>query len=177
MTRIKSTTFTDRAEFERAVGEIAKLETRKRLLSATRDKAVQAVQERHGPDIQDVEDQIEGLTLLCEKYAVENRTDLLPGAVKRAETPLAIFGFRLGNPTLKLLNRKWTWEAVIDVLKSVPSLKHFVRTRDEVDKDGLKRCPDMTDAQLATLGLRIEQSDTFYIEPKAEGAEKVEAVS
>jgi phage host-nuclease inhibitor protein Gam len=177
MTRIKPATFTLREEFERAIDEIAKLETAKRALAAARDAAVQAVQEEHGPDIQNAADQIEGLTLLCEKYALTHRDELLSGDRKSAETPLAVFGFRLGNVTLKLLNRKWTWEQVVEALKSAPTLRRYVRVKEEVDKDGIKANPDLDDARLAGLGLRLEQTETFFIEPKAEGSGKVEVAS
>ena len=178
MTRIKPVGFTTRAEFDNALAKIAKLEAESRRLIAERDKAVQKVQAEHEPKITEVGKDIAALTLQCEKYAEANRDELLPTDRKSDETTFAVFGFRLGNPALKLLNSKWTWEKVLAAVKASPLFKQYVRiVAEEVDKDGIKGNKDLKDADLAAVGLRIEQPDKFFIEPKADGAGKVEVVS
>ncbi len=178
MTRIKAVSFTTRAEFDAALERIAKQEAQLRLLVAARDKAVQAVQAEHEPKIAATNSVIEMLTLQCEKYAEDNRAALLPTDRKSDETTFATFGFRLGNPALKLLNSKWTWDKVLVAIKASALFKQYVRiVAEEVDKDGIKGNKDLKDADLATVGLRIEQPEKFFIDPKADGAGKVEVPS
>ena len=88
---------------------------------------------------------------------------LISTSQKSADTALAFFGFRIGNPTLKLLNRKWSWESVLEAVKrSFPG--QFVRLSEAVDKDALK--VQLTDEQRAEVGCRIDQVETFFVEAK-----------
>jgi len=94
--------------------------------------------------------------LAAEKYAEDHRYELFVGKVKSAETALAVFGFRLGQPTLKTLSKAWTWERVLEALIE-RGLKRFVRTKQEPDKEALKQ--HMSAEELAGVGCRIEPKD------------------
>lgn len=85
-------------------------------------------------------------------------------ANSRAARPRSLSSdFRLGNPTLKTLNKAWTWDRVLETLESM-KLTHFIRVKTEVDKDALKT--KANPAQLAAVGCRIDQDETFFVEPK-----------
>lgn len=170
MTRIKATTFKTRDEFFAALNELANIQTELRRLSAKRDARIQAIQEEYAPATEQLGEQIKALVALCEKYATAHRDALLPGKAKSAETELATYGFRLGQPTLVLMSRKWSWETVVEACKATfPG--RFVRTKESVDKDSLKA--ELNDADLARIGCRIQQDDTFFIEPKVDGGEQI----
>jgi len=161
--RIKATSFALRAEFDQALDTIAELQVSIRKHEALRDAAIQQVRDTHEPKIQSLTEQARGLVVLAEKYAETHRGELFAGNLKSAETPLSIFGFRVGNPTLKLLNKKWSWEGVLDAVKRrFPG--RFVRTTEAVEKDSLKA--QLTDEQLAEVGCRIDQAETFFVEAK-----------
>lgn len=49
----------------------------------------------------------------------------------------------------------------------------FIRTKEEPDKDKLRA--ELTDEQLAKVGLRIEQEDRFFVEPRVESGERAVA--
>ncbi|MDD3276975.1 MAG: host-nuclease inhibitor Gam family protein [Kiritimatiellales bacterium] len=165
--RVKSLGFETRSEFDSALDDVAAMSVSLRKMEADRDEELQAVQEAYNDDILDVKEKIKGLLAQAEKYALSHRAELLPVGKKSGETSLALFGFRTGNPTLALLNKKWTWEEVINALKSM-SLSEFIVTKQAADKDALKA--KLTDSELAAVGCRVAQSESFWVEPKLEEA-------
>ncbi len=175
--RIKSKPILSRLEFERCVDEIAQLETRRRSIKAERDASVQVVQEGYNQHhLAPVEAELKAKVALAEEYALDHRDALLPGKLKSAETPLARWGFRTGTPALKLL-KTWTWEKVLAAIERL-GLDEYVRRNPEVDKatiladakNGL-----LPDGEIAMLGIKVVQEETFFIEPKTESGETVKA--
>lgn len=186
--RIKAPAIADRLAFESTIDEIAALTVDLRACQAARDARVIIAQATHADEIAQIEEKIKAKAALCEKFAEEHRDELLAGKAKSAETPLARYGFRLGNRTVALLNRKITWDEIIGVLKARRYLG-LIRTVEEVDKEAVLRATDEfgtlrahrnveghnvpTSTALVSLGLKIKQTETFYIEPKVDGAETV----
>ncbi|QYM80255.1 host-nuclease inhibitor Gam family protein [Horticoccus luteus] len=170
--RLKAPSLSSRIEFDRCVDDLARTTVALRKLEARRDEKIQAVRAEWEPGVREAGARVEALTLLVEKYAEEHRDELLPGKAKSAETALAFFGFRLGQPTLKLLNRSWTWEKVVEVLDA-RHLLTFIRMRREPDKDALKQQLDAE--QLAAVGCRVDQAETFFVEPKEQSSTEAKA--
>jgi phage host-nuclease inhibitor protein Gam len=164
--RVKSLGFETRGEFDAALDDVAAMSVSLRKMEADRDEELQAVQEAYNDDILDVKKKITGLIAQAEKYALSHRAELFPDGKKTSETSLALFGFRTGNPTLALLNKKWTWDEVIHALKSM-ALTEFIVTRQAADKEALKA--RLTDVELAAVGCRVNQDESFWVEPKLEG--------
>lgn len=162
-TRIKALSLRSRAEFDQTIDQLARLTVALRQAEAARDEQLQAVRALHDGPCADLKTEIERLALAAEKYAEGHRDDLLPGKAKSAETALAIFGWRLGQPTLKTLNKAWTWDRVLEEL-GARGLSRFIRTKREPDKDALK--VHLQPEELAAVGCRIDQAETFFVEPK-----------
>lgn len=161
--RIKANAITSRAEFDSAVDQIARLSVELRLAEASRDEAIQTLTDLHSKGIGEITTKLNALASSAEVYATANRKDLLPATAKSVETPLATYGFRLGQPTLALISRKFTWAEVLTSLKA-RGLRRFIRTKYEVDKDTLKaKAPA---GLLKDLGCQIVQEETFFVEPK-----------
>jgi phage host-nuclease inhibitor protein Gam len=173
MTRIKSIAYKTREEFTAAVNQAAQLQTEIRIIEADRDKHLQTVQSVFSESLKTKAAELKALVALAEKYAETHRDELLPSKAKSAQTELAVFGFRLGNPTLSLLNKKWSWETVVEKLKAFGKTT-FVRTVEEADKDAIKAAT-LTDDERAAFGVKITQSETFFIEPKVAGGETIKA--
>lgn len=168
--RIKATpSVSTRAEFEALVDEICKLQLDKEQRVTLRDRLLLEIQEEHNPEIESVSQDISAKLVLCEKFASTHRETLF-GKLKSAAANLGTYGFRTGNPTLKLLNRKWKWDDVLKVLKAGGQF-HLIRTKEDPDKDALKK---LTDAELGGIGLRIDQSEAFYIEPNRQNPERIQ---
>lgn len=162
-TRLKASSFATRAEFDSAMDTIATLQVRLRILEGKRDKDIQRARDAHAPEIDAASDQLKATLALAEKYAAEHRAEICPPGRKSNESALAVFGFRLGNPTLKTLSKRWTWESVLEAVRT-KFKGRFVRTKEELDKDALKA--QLDDEQLASVGCRIEQREDFYVEAK-----------
>ena len=96
--RIKASSLKTRAEFEAAIDDIARLTVAIRRAEAARDARLQLVRDEYDPPCVAVAEQIEAKALAVEKYAEQHREELLPGKLKSAETALALYGFRLGQP-------------------------------------------------------------------------------
>lgn len=161
--RVKAPTLRTRIEFDATVDELARATVSLRDAEARRDEQIQRVRDEFEPACTAFTEQVQSLALAAEKYAEGHRDELFVGKVKSAETSLAVFGFRLGQPTLKTLSRAWTWERVLEALVE-RGLTRFIRTKQEPDKEALKQ--HMAAEELAGVGCRIDQAETFFIEPK-----------
>ncbi|HRI83183.1 MAG TPA: host-nuclease inhibitor Gam family protein, partial [Opitutaceae bacterium] len=139
-TRIKAPSIATRVDFDAAIDALARNEVSLRIAEARRDAKIQDVREQFEGEIVSLTEMRDALALATEKYAREHRDEVLPGKLKSAETPLATFGFRLGQPTLKLLNRQWSWEKVMEAL-TARGLAALIRTKREPDKEALHRLP------------------------------------
>lgn len=85
---------------------------------------------------------------------------------KTIEMLHAVIGYRTCPPKLKTL-AKWTWEKVKEAL--IERDMGFIRTKTEVDKEGLLAKSDALGAELSNIGLKLVQDEMFFIEPKREG--------
>lgn len=168
--RIKSTaTIATRAEFDATVDTICKLQLDKEQRITLRDRLLLEIQEEHNPEIEAICQDIAAKLVLCEKFAITYRETLF-GKLKSAAASLGTYGFRVGNPTLCLLSRKWKWADVLATLIATGSLQ-YVRTKQEPDKDALKK---LDEKALATFGLRINQDEAFYIEPHRQNPDRIQ---
>lgn len=97
------------AEYEQCLDKIADLTVKRDKAQAQLDKAILAAREEYGGVIKGLNNQIAVKLAQAEQYATRNRENLLQGDAKSGETGKARWGWRLGNPTLVLLSRKFTW--------------------------------------------------------------------
>lgn len=102
---------------------------------------------------------------LLQTYAVGNPE--LFTKRKSIETAFGVLGFRTGTPKLKLL-KGFQWGAVLQLIKD--RLPDYVRSKEEVDKEGLLANRDMDHVakNLRPCGIEVIQDETFYVEPKLE---------
>lgn len=144
--------------------EVAKEIVLNRAKIAERDQAIQEIQDRFNPEIELAEKEIDAKIARIGAFAKAHRSEYF-AEKKSHETPLAIMSFRYGNPTLKLLSSKDSWEDVIETLKADKAAKKYVKTKEEADKRGLlKETPEF----LAKFHLRVTQSETFAVDPKTD---------
>jgi len=171
--RLKAPSLSSRLQFNGCVDDLARTLVALRKLEARRDEKIQSVRAEWEPGVCEASARVAALTLLVEKYAEENRAELLPGAAKSGETSLAIFGFRLGNPTLKLLKKGCTWDGVVLAAKAL-KLFGLVRTVDEPDKEAIKSA-GLAKEQMDQLGVKIDQTETFFVEAKEQPSAEAKA--
>lgn len=163
--------FKSRAEFIAAADECAELIVQLRQVSAEQDAAHQKVREQYGPDVESLTNRAEALKDKLALYASMHQEEVLDDGLRSGSSPKARFGFRLGNPTLVLLNSRHKWKTVCAAIlaKGEEFAKRFLKVTDpKPDKDALKA--QLDEAQLAELGCRVEQVDAFYLEAKDDTA-------
>jgi phage host-nuclease inhibitor protein Gam len=164
-----STIISTDAEFRRRIDAVARLQTEIRKSEVIRDTAIQEIQETHKKLLEPLNARLEGSIATLELYAISHRDSLFPTVKKSDETELASFGFRQSPAKITTLNKRWTFAKAIEAVKQLfPG--RFVRAKEELDKEKIK---DLTDEQVASVGLRREQSDIFWIEPKLSDAERM----
>lgn len=157
----------NRDEYEDKVNECAELEVKLRALTAAQDAELQAVRDKYEAEMQRLTNRKDALLAACGMYASMHRDEVLKPGLRSGETSLASYGFNLGNPTLVLLNRKHTWKTVTSAIcDKGPAFKSRYLTIPDPkpNKEALKA--GLSDAELAELGCRIEQSDAYYIKAK-----------
>jgi phage host-nuclease inhibitor protein Gam len=98
-----------------------------------------------------------------ENFCLLNRQDFEKS--KSKEYAHGIVGFRKSPPKILQLNRKYSWETIIELLKKM-RLGMFIRKREEVDKEAILAAifaKEITDEKLTDAGLKIDQSEKFSI--------------
>ncbi len=161
------------ADYEECLDAIADLTVKRDKAQAKLDKAILAARDEHGAAVEELNNQIAAKLAQAEQFATRNRETLLSGDTKSGETGKARWGWRLGNPTLVLLSRKITWAKVCEKIKELGKTAYLKIADPKPDKDKLKA--ELSDEELATLGLRIEQTEAFWVEPKTDTAERINA--
>ena len=112
-------------------------------------------------------------------YAVENQAELFTKK-KSLEMTHGTIGFRTGTPKLKTL-KGFTWASALQLVKQF--LPGYVRTTDEIAKDKLLADRELEEVKatnhekpitmseaMAECGIKVDQDETFFVEPKKEEA-------
>lgn len=155
-------------DVERLLGELALKDARRRALTAKMDAELKAVRDRYAADLdaldaaaKDLEAEIASWAELHKEAFGDKRSILLThGAI----------GWRLGNPAIRLKPRVKAEQALQMVKERLPQ---YVRTTEELDKAGLLAAfsgKALSAEDLAACGLRVAQTERFYVEPKTEEA-------
>lgn len=113
-----------------------------------------------------------------EAFVADHRDELMPDKKKSFELPTAVVGFALSTkPKVVLANEGDDWSSVATRLEGLKWGEPFVREpAPEVDKDAILAAREtLTEHQLKTAGLRIEQPEKFYVQPKSQVAETAKA--
>ena len=155
-------------DVERLLGELAICDATRRRALAEMDAEIKTVRDRYAADLdaldaaqKALEDEIASWAELHKEAFGEKRSLVLThGAI----------GWRLGNPAVRLKPRVKAEQALQMVKDRLPQ---YVRTTEELDKAALLAAfsgKALTAEDLAACGLRVAQTERFYVEPKTEEA-------
>lgn len=129
---------------------------------AERDRAVAALMKEYERQIARLSDTADDLKLQLQNYYMAHLADVERDGRRSIELQYGVMGRRLGNPVLRLLNRTWTWAAVMARLAEVYGTR-FLRLKDpELNKDAVKE--HIPEDMLREFGLKLEQEERFYVE-------------
>jgi len=106
-------------------------------------------------------------------YVIEHRDELMPNPRKKSfDLPTATVGFAIApKAKVVLLADEDSTDAALRI-EGVKGFEKYIRIPlPELDKEAILADRDiLTPAQLAFIGIRIEQPEKFYITPKSETA-------
>jgi phage host-nuclease inhibitor protein Gam len=171
-TRIKQTLtiLRSRDEAEGCMHDLAAAVNNQRKLSARRDAEVLVINRKYEASLAQCASFIAARTDQLRAWAEAN-PDEFPKGRKSIDFVTGILGFRRGTPKLALLSRAWTWEKVLAQLKKL-CWSHFVRVKEEVDKDSIlsaysnpDNIPAYLDEDFKRFGVKVVQDESFFIEP------------
>lgn len=153
-----------RAEMENLVGEIADLTLQQRALTNTLDTQIKAARERFEEPLAALAKSLDEKMAVAQDWAEANPADF--GKLKSVEMVHGTVGWRTGQPALKTL-AGWTWDRVLEKLKTLPAMLDFIRLKEEVNKAAILDAREsLTPDALRALGVRVVQEEAFFVEPK-----------
>ena len=156
-------------EVDAKLGELCQIEVRRRKLEAKMNGELAAVRARYEGETGEITDAQKAAGALVEQFCLVHRAEF--GAKKSKELLHGIVSFRTSPPAVALFNRKWTWASVIEALKRGAS--RFVRSKEEPDKEAIlaaHAAGEVDDGDLAGVGVKVEQKETFGVELRYEEA-------
>ncbi len=159
-----TTTIRNREELETRMGDHARVAIERMKLAAAMNKKLADVRELYEAMFAELDDEIERTAADLEAWAVLHPADF--GERKSIELTHGTLGFRTGQPALKPL-KGVRWDDVLTLLAQHPG---YLRTIMQPDKEAILADRDALGAEgLGALGLRVEQAQRFYVEPRIEG--------
>lgn len=140
---------------------IAELEAEK--LAGAMELARAAATAKFEPQLNAQKAKIADLTLQLETWYRVNQPALEAESGKKSITLLwGVVGRRLGNPTLKPLNRSWTWHAVGVKLRELYRGRFFRVAEPAIDRELVRA--ELDEAALREVGLKVEQEERIFVE-------------
>lgn len=151
---------------DQAFAEFATADARISKINADMDVQFTKIREKYAEELKTLEYDKSMAFEIMQVYATDNKETLF-AKKKSVETVHGIFGFRTGTPKVEKL-KGFTWEACAKLAKAF--LPDYVRTSEELAKDKLLTDYKEEDvaAKLSEIGVKITQTEAFYVERKTE---------
>jgi len=136
-------------------------------VEAKMNEEINKIKSKYQEQITELQESLEEPIEILEVYAKENQESW--GKKKSIELLHCIIGFRTGMPKVDK-DKKFTWDAITELMQKNKSFKSFIRSKVEIDKEAILACKD--EVQLKSLQddcyVFIKQDETFFINPKVE---------
>lgn len=164
--KLSGPTIKSRAELDSLIGEIRELTIRRNKVQLERESALKEIDERCRPALDQLTALLDGKTEQARAWAEANPEEF--GKLKSLETIHGSLGWRTGNVSLKTL-AGWTWDRVLEKIRSLPAMLDYIRSKEEVAKDVILSDREVLGSDgLRLIGVKVVQSETFFVEPKIE---------
>ncbi len=168
MTRLKTQGLIEtRADAERLSGEVVDHQIEANRLTVEMDAKISDIKKQYEGSIDSEKKMIESKTLILNMWAEQNPDEF--NGKKSIDFVHAIIGFRTGQPKVEK-RKNITWAKIVEALQKLKWGKIYLREREpELDKEKLiADRKTLTVDQLNSVGLKITQDESFFIEPKTE---------
>lgn len=131
-------------------------------LIALRDREIAAMQSQYAGGIAKATLDIAAYTSQIEEYCREHPESFEEGK-KSVQLAHGLMGLRASPPSLQPLNDKWTWPRIEAKFREFWKSKYFHKPKPPgLDKAKIKKSLDQ--AQLKECGLKLDNTETFYLE-------------
>ncbi|MCL5743771.1 MAG: host-nuclease inhibitor Gam family protein [Acidobacteria bacterium] len=129
-----------------------------------RDQEIEKIEKRYDPKIEKAAAEIGLLEEQIEEYYMAHLEEIEGGGRKSVQYSAGLIGRRLPpSPGLVPLSEKWSWEKIVRRVKRAWKERFFHPPKPAtLDKVKLKR--ELSPEQLSKVGLKLEDTETFYIE-------------
>jgi len=160
-------------EADKWIESYAEMQTQRTALEAELKAELDEVRSQYTREIAELEAQQKGLEKGLSKFAKKHRKEF--GDRRSMDRAHGRLGWRLAPPSCRLADkRKWpNWDAVLKAAATSINkiMRGFVRQKPILDKDAIleaHRAGHVSDADLATVGVKIGQTESFFVEPRPE---------
>jgi Bacteriophage Mu Gam like protein len=152
------------ADCDSALSKLLKATLAHESAVAERDSEILLVQKKYATRIEKASFLKATLEAEIEQFYRQNCETLAPAGQKSLQLASGNIGLRAPtNPALVPLSDKWTWEKISATVKKVWKKRYFHAPKPPgLDKVALKK--SLTPAQLAKLGLKLDDTENFYLE-------------
>lgn len=161
-TKLITQSLVTRDDVEAAATRYADAANQLRVVTAWRDQLILESHERYAAEIARYTATMEAEADALRAWALAHPDEFAKR--KSLDLASAVIGFRTDPPKVALLNRSWTWDKVTSLLAS--QAPHLVRVKQEVNKEAILDSYSEDSTDLARFGLRITQSEQFFVEAK-----------
>jgi len=148
---------------DEALLQLGRIEARLQDYEAQMNNEIQKMREKYDEKTVDLRSSKEQLERMLEKFVVGNKKEF--NEDRSRESLHGTIGLRLGKSKVELVNKKFTWKKVLDLLQDVKWGKEFIRSTPEINKDGIIKAfnaKEINENKLAGVGIRVDQSDNFF---------------
>ncbi|NUM72260.1 MAG: host-nuclease inhibitor Gam family protein [Ignavibacteriaceae bacterium] len=126
---------------------------------------IKAVYQEKTKDLRDADKELEAI---IEAFCTARKKEF--EKTRSREFLSGVVGFRFTTPAVKVLNRKYNWNTVLELIKATGRAA-YLRVKQEIDKDKILAdysSGAIDDTQLAGIGVKVDQEDKFYLTIKKE---------
>jgi len=166
MKKSKGPVLQSRDAAEQCLGELAKLTIAKMGVEAKLNEELKAVRDRYQQDLTDLGEDADVEFKMLKEWAEAHPEEF--AEKKSLDMTHGVLGFRTGTPAVRFL-RGVSEDEAIALIKQDPRWDRYLRMVTEINKAAVIEDRDALEtAGLAAFGLKITQSETFYVEPTIE---------
>lgn len=155
-------------ELENALKEYAINDTALAKKEAEMNQRINKIKEEFEEKTKELRYVIDTTAGEIEAFCNKNKSDFDKSRSK--EYQFGTVGFRTSPPKVAILNRKYNTETVLELIKRVFK-KAYIRVKEDLDKEAILADyagKKIDDGKLASVGLKIDQDEQFFITAKYE---------
>ena len=131
------------------------------------NEEINRVKSKYADQITELNESLEEPMEVLSVFAKEQQPNW--GKKKSMELLHCVIGFRTGTPKV-IKDKKFTWDAVLELMRKNKVFSRFVRTKEEINKEAV--IAEKNEAILNQLReecyISVDQDETFFVQPKIE---------